>query len=156
MRKALKRCLLPKMKRLGFSGSGSKFQRTSTDWLDLVSIQYWKYGGQFILEFARRERGALHTSWGEVVPEEKLDVAYVSPSLRARLEQRGADSGEGFRGFKFSGFAEDTARYEALAAQVAALLPQVEEWLQSGKAGEHIHAFPRATDSSTAQFRVWR
>lgn len=142
MRKALKRLLLPELNRLGFRGSTSKFQRTSSDWLDLLSIQYWKYGGQFILEFARCERGALHTSWGEVIPEEKLEVAYVGPSQRARLEQRGPTSGEGFRGFKFSGFGEDTARYEALAAEVTALLPQVEEWLTNGTAGEHIHAFP--------------
>jgi hypothetical protein len=141
MRKALKRFLLPEVKRLGFSGSASKFQRTSTDWLDLLSIQYWKYGGEFVLEFARRERGALHTSWGEVIPEERLDVAYVNPLQRARLEQRGPASEEGFRGFKFSGFGEDIARYEALASEVAALLPQVDEWLQSGTAGEHIHAF---------------
>lgn len=70
MRKALKRALLPELKLLGFDGTSSSFQRKSDKALDLLSIQYWKYGGQFILEFARRERGDLHTSWGEVIPEE--------------------------------------------------------------------------------------
>jgi hypothetical protein len=66
-----------------------------------------------------------------VVPEEKLNVAYLSPTQRARLEQRGPTSGENLRGFKFSEFGEDAVMYETLAAQVVMLLPQIEEWLQS-------------------------
>ena len=141
MRKALRKQLVPALHSMGFTGTTSRFQRASAEWLDLLSIQYWKYGGQFILEFARRERGPLHTSWGETIPEEKLDVAYVDPAKRARLEQRGETAGEGFRGFQFREFGEDAERYQALASQVASLLPQVDQWLETRSAGSHIHAF---------------
>lgn len=143
MRKALKRALLPELKLLGFDGTSSSFQRKSDKALDLLSIQYWKYGGQFILEFARRERGDLHTSWGEVIPEERLDVAHTSPTQRARLQRKDDTSEEVFRGFKFEGFGEDQTKFDALANQVASLLPQVIAWLETGVAGENVHAVGR-------------
>jgi len=139
MRKALRQQLLPELKRLGFLGKTSTFQRKSNESLDLLYIQYSKYGGEFILEFARRERGVLHTRWGEVIPEEKIEVAHIDVLLRARLEQRGPTSGEILRGFQFSGFGEDFAKYQELAGEVVALLPQVEEWLHTRTAGKHIY-----------------
>lgn len=145
MRKAMKRLLLPELARLGFVGKASTFQRLGEDFQDLLTIQYWKYGGEFILEFARRGRGPLTTSWQEVVPEARLDVAYVSPTDRGRLEQRGERAGQYLRGFDFSAFGEDTGKYEALASEVAALLPEVDAWLASGRVGPHIHAFRRGS-----------
>jgi hypothetical protein len=143
MRKALKKVLLPELNRIGFTGTSSNFQRRSAENLDLLSIEYWKYGGQFILEFARSKRGALNTSWGEVVQEEKIGVAHISPLQRARLQRTLEASEDLFRGFKFSGFGEDLAKYIALAHEVAALLPQVNAWLESGAAGENIHTLGR-------------
>ena len=143
MRKALKKVLLPELSRIGFIGASSNFQRRSAENLDLLSIQYWKYGGQFILEFARRKRGTLNTSWGEV-QEQNIGVAHMSPLLRARLQQT-LEASEGlFRGFKFSGFGEDLANYIALANEVASLLPQVNAWLENGVAGENIHTLGRS------------
>ena len=144
MRKALKKVLLPELNRIGFTGTSSNFQRRSTENLDLLSIQYWKHGGQFILEFARSKRGALNTSWGEVVQEENIGVAHIFPLQRARLQQTLEASEELFRGFKFSGFGEDPAKYIALAHEVASLLPQVNAWLESGAAGENIHTLGRS------------
>ena len=140
MRKALKRELLPQLKLLGFIGATSNFQRKSDKALDLLSIQYSKYGGQFILEFARRERGELQTSWGEIIPEEKVNVAHVIPTRRARLQRNDEMFEELFRGFKFEGFGENQARYDALANQVASFLPQVNAWLETGVSGENVHS----------------
>lgn len=126
MRKALRKHFLPEMLRLGFVGTRSSFQRLGSDFLDLLSIQYWKYGGEFILEFARRERGDLITSWGELVPESKLEVAYVNPLNRARLVR--ATNTSNFGGFQFGTFGNDVAAYDVLAARVAALLVQADNW----------------------------
>ena len=144
MRSALKKVLLPELSRMGFTGTGSNFQRRSAQSLDLLSVQYWKHGGQFILEFARGKRGALKTSWGDVVQEEAIGVAHISPLQRARLQQTLETTEELFRGFKFSGFGEDPAKYTALANEVASLLPQVNAWLESGAAGENIHTLGRS------------
>ena len=141
MRKALRRHVIPELHRRGFTGKSAAFQRLGDDFQDLLSIQFWKYGGEFILEFARRGRGPLATSWGEVVAEEKLDVAYVSPTSRGRLEQRGPATGQYLQGFDFSGFGEDIESFEGLARQVAGLLAQVDEWLRTQKQGEHVRSF---------------
>jgi len=136
LRKSLRKYLLPELREFGFIGKSSSFQRAGSEFLDLLSIQYWKYGGEFILEFARRSRGDLLTSWGVLVPESKLDVAYVSPLERARLIMRPRASG--FGGFIFGGFGGDAAPYDQLALHVASLLPQVDAWLTLGEVGENI------------------
>lgn len=140
IRKALKRSLLPELQRLGFTGRASAFQRVDGQRLDLLDIQYWKYGGGFILEFASCARGPLHTSWGEVVPEEKLQVAHINPVYRARLQPGPeAPRGPAHGWFGFAGFGEDLGRYDRLAGGIVALLPQVDEWLRTGTPGSHVH-----------------
>lgn len=139
MRKALKRHVVPALRALGFIGKTSKFQRLLPENQDLLSIQYNKYGGSFILEFGRRERGPLYTSWGPVIPEEKLEIIYLSPMHRGRLQE--AEAQELFSGFSFQDFGEDIGKYEALAIRVATLLPQIDIWLSMGRKGENIHAF---------------
>lgn len=146
MRRELKRHLLPALEALGFVGKTSNFQRLLPHAQDLLSIQYWKYGGSFILEFGRRERGDLHTSCGEIVPEARLDVAYLPTADRARLEDPDSDDGTLFRGFSFSSFGVDRTRYAALAMRVATLTPQVDVWLNTRACGSHVRAFHTAPD----------
>lgn len=141
MRRALRRHLLPALASLGFTGKSSKFQRLLPDHQDLLAIQYHKYGGAFILEFGRRERGSLHTSWGPVVPEEKLEVIYLPPTQRGRLQEAETEAQDVFSGFSFQNFGEDNSKYEALARRVAALLPQVDAWFATGTKGANVHAF---------------
>jgi len=93
MRSALKKAVLPELERFGFDGKGLHFQRRGES-LDLLDFQYWKHGGEFILEVGRCSRGDLHTSWGEIVPEVSITVAHLSPLERARLEQRGPNTGQ--------------------------------------------------------------
>lgn len=142
MRKALKRHVFPGLAALGFTGGPTHFRRLRSDTHDMLSVQYWKYGGSFILEFGRRERGPLHTTWGEVVAEDRLDVAYLAVQSRARLQERPEAAADTFAGFRFEGFGEDVARYDTLAARVSAMLPQVDAWLDGGVVGPDIHAFP--------------
>jgi hypothetical protein len=144
MRRELKTVVVPALRGLGFTGKGLFFQRPREEILDLLDFQHWKYGGEFILEFARRPRGDLQTPWGERIPEAKITVAHVPPLERARLEQRGPLTGEHLRGFAFAGFGEDSGKYESLAVQVASLLPQVDEWLRSGTVGTHVHTLGAA------------
>jgi len=145
MRKAIKRHLLPALERLGFTGTSSKFQRLLPESQDLLAIQYFKYGGSFILEFGRRERGSLHTGWGPVVPEEKLEVIYLPVTLRGRLQETEAETEAEadilFAGFSFRDFGEEVDTYDKLAKRVAGLLPQIDAWLSTGAKGPNVHTF---------------
>lgn len=144
MRKALRRHLVPALDALGFCGGPSRFRRFREELQDLVSIQYWKYGGRFILEFGSRTRGPLHTSWGEVVAEDAVDVTYLPVGDRARLQDRRAPPDDLFGGFAFDGIGDDASGYDDLARHVAALLPQVDAWLRTGQAGPDIVPFREA------------
>ncbi|SDX45614.1 hypothetical protein [Thiocapsa roseopersicina] len=115
--------------------------RLRDDALDLLSIQYWKNGGSFILEFGRRGRGPLQTAWGPVIPEESLDVVYLPVRDRARIQERDAPPDDTFAGFSFAGFGEDVAKYERLALRVARSFPQVDAWLSRREIGPDIARF---------------
>lgn len=141
IRRAMKRSLLPALAVLGFSGTSSTFQRLLPEFQDLLAIQYHKYGGSFILEFGRRERGSLHTAWGAIVPEEKLEVMYLPVTMRARLQETEVEADDVFAGFSFHGFGEDLDKYDLLAKRVAGLLPQIDSWLSTGAKGPNIHTF---------------
>ncbi len=144
MRKALKRHWLPELSRLGFVGKTSTFQRLEAESQDLLSLQYWKYGGEFILEFARRSRGPFATSWGSIVPEVEMEVTYLNPLDRARLQQAGPLAGKNLGGFAFTSFENDYSKYEWLALQVASLMPAVDAWLRHGTVTENIHPLRRS------------
>ena len=140
MRGSFKSILIPALASRGFRGKRSTFRRFGPDYLDLLTIQYWKYGGSFILEFGRTARGDFQTNWGPIVPEDEMDVAHLPTTKRARLDERDPASDDIFRGFKYEGFGTDPNRYDALATRVANLLPQVDAWLIRGVAGSHVSA----------------
>jgi hypothetical protein len=141
MRGSFKSILIPALARRGFRGKRSTFRRSGPDYLDLLTIQYWKYGGSFILEFGRTSRGDFQTSLGPVIPEDKMDVVHLLPTSRARLEERDSIPDDIFHGFKFEGFGSEPARYDALATRVANLLPQVDAWLIRRNVGTSISPF---------------
>jgi hypothetical protein len=140
MRRSLKRLLIPELAKLGFVKMASNFVRIDGEDLDLLNIQYSKYGGEFILEFARTIYRDPLT--GAVVPEEKMDVAGLALEFRGRLERLKKRPAE-FNGFQFSGFGDSVEKYDALAAEVVELLPQVDAWLRTGVVGDRLHAMPR-------------
>lgn len=131
---AIKSVLLPEIRRLGFAGSGvANFIRSSDAYRDFLSIQYWTYGGSFILEFSRVPASWVDPDLGEVPKR----VFETDPLLRKRLID--TEQHKDFRGFSFKAFGSGQNQYDQLAASVVALLPQVEAWLESGVKGPNIH-----------------
>ena len=131
---AIKSVLLPEIRRLGFGGSGvANFVRSSEAHRDFLSIQYWTYGGSFILEFCR-----VPVTWVDPDSSEvPKRVFETDPLLRRRLID--TEQHKDFRGFSFKAFGSEQGRYDQLADSVVALLPQVEAWLDSGIEGPNIH-----------------
>ncbi|WP_313253980.1 DUF4304 domain-containing protein [Stenotrophomonas sp.] len=131
---SIKKVLLPALRQLGFGGSGvTHFVRASDDHRDFLSIQYWTYGGSFILEFSRVPTDWVDPESGEVPKR----VFETDPLLRRRLID--TEQHKDFRGFSFKAFGSEQSRYDQLAASVVALLPQIEAWLEDGIQGPNIH-----------------
>lgn len=143
MKRALKDVFLPELARRGFVGSRNEYQRRG-ETLDLLSIQHWKYGGAFTVELAQCPRGAMTMSWGDVVPEEKLTTAHISPTMRARLHS----DQEAFPAawFHFASFGDDPAKYRELSQRLVELLPSVEAWYAARTEAPHLRAFVSGTN----------
>jgi len=138
MTKALKSELVPALNAAGFSGTFPRFRRVSGAEIQFLSVQYDKPGTALILEFGSHPSGPKLTSWGEVVPEEKLILEYISFESRARLLARVNRVSLTDDWFQFGEFGEDVAAYRELAASLAAMLPQVEAWLATQQAGPNV------------------
>ena len=141
LRNAIRRILEPEMAAAGFSIRYPHFQRHRNGRLELVSVQHDKWGGGFCLEFAPHPPGDLTTAWGDVVAEDKIDVAYTDPATRARLLASTAEAGSRSGFFRYEAFADDKVRCDALVAEVAALLPQVFAWFDDGTVGANVAPF---------------
>ena len=143
LRASTKRILEPAMSAQGFAVRYPHFQRKRDGHLELVSLQHDKWGGGFVLEFAKHAAGDLETSWGERVPEAEIGVAYTDPATRARLlaTTRHSNTPEDY--FRHESFAEDRVRRDALVSEVVRLLPQVFEWFENGAVGPNISPFSR-------------
>lgn len=129
------------MAQAGFTVRYPHFQRKRDGRLELVNLEHDKWGGGFFLEFATCDAGALHTSWGEIVPEEKIEVAHTDPLGRARLLAATNTDGSRADYFRFESFADDRAKCDDLVKHVVSLLPQLLAWFEHGTVGPNVASF---------------
>jgi hypothetical protein len=121
MNAALKDIFIPALRAVGFKGSFPHFHRVSRDSLHLLTLQFDKWGGGFIIEIAKCPNKPFITSWGEAIPPVKITAHDLYTNQRHRIQPRpesGVDSW-----FRFDdGGVEDAAR------EAVANLPQAEAW----------------------------
>ena len=134
MNKALKKITIPFLKAKGFKGSLPHFRRLQEDCYDLMTFQFDKYGGGFVIEMAQCAITGIVTSWGEKIPPEKAKAYQVSnrrddvnPKYEnARLRpQKDKDYW-----FRYDYFVE-TEAYSKLAEQVNSMINlHAENWFR--------------------------
>jgi hypothetical protein len=115
--------------------------RREGEMLHLLSVQFYKYGGSFFLEFAPHPIGDKTMPWGEVVAEDKLTTIYAPFDTRARLQESGSRNSTEEMWFHFANL--DDKECEDLVKHVIELFPQVNTWLREGKVGANISAIER-------------
>ena len=84
MDEALKRVLVPELRRRGFTGSLPHFRRRESERISLLSIQHFSSGGSFTVEVAACPPSGHMTSWGQTIAPSKvraLDVNDPRPRL---------------------------------------------------------------------------
>jgi len=140
MSSALKSVLVPELNAAGFAGSFPDFRRDRADVIHFVSVQYDKPGTAFFLECGAHPPGEKTTSWGDVVAQADLRLAYVPLTERARLQGRGGAGGSSQTEdwFSYEGFGDSPEPYRLLAASVASMLPQIESWLTARERGPNL------------------
>lgn len=81
---ALKRIVAPALRKLGFTGSFPHFRRL-TQIVDLVTFQFDRNGGGFVIEVAKGDVLGSLTHWGKHIEASKLTAWDLHPDRRKRL-----------------------------------------------------------------------
>ena len=72
MNRAIQEHVVPVLRDMGFRGSLPHFRRQCRDRVDLLTFQFNKYGGSFVVELAQCGSEGHTTHWGKVVPANKV------------------------------------------------------------------------------------
>lgn len=135
MKAALRATVQPALRFQGFTGSFPHFRRLAGSTIDLLTVQFDRHGGGFVIELAQARNEPFLTPWGSNVPPDKLTAHELHPGERARL-QPGPD-----------GSAESWFRYDRgtlppeVAEEVLGLLREAEAWWAGTRPQPHIHRF---------------
>lgn len=113
---ALKRVVVPDLRTRGFRGSIPHFRRERTKQIDLLAIQFSRWGGEFVVELARAPVEGLTLQSGKVIPPDKLRAYHVVSRLRLGAANTNSD-----HWFKFGG-ARAPDDFDRVARQVLPLL----------------------------------
>jgi hypothetical protein len=79
---ALKTQVLPFLRGRGFKGSLPHLRRPLPGRIDLITFQFDKYGGGFVVEIAQCPPQGVTMHWGEVIPAATVTAHHVNERLR--------------------------------------------------------------------------
>lgn len=134
---ALQAHVVPELRRRGFKGSFPHFRRSAEQRIDLLTFQFDKWGGGFVVEIAVCPPDGVRTSWGEHISPTKVTAHTVNRRLRLGAKGEGRD-----HWFRYDGVLKRLRadRYERVARAVLPYLEtQAEAWWQ--------HTLPGAADA---------
>jgi len=122
---ALRTWVVPALRVAGFTGSLPHFRRRSeAGTIELLTFQFDKWGGGFVIEIARCPVDGVKTYSGKQVPPCKINAHDAPPNVRHRLQQR-AGSGTD------SWFRYDDGDYGRCAKEALSKLSEAEAWWAS-------------------------
>ena len=121
MDRALTAFVLPMLRAQGFKGSFPHFRRSREQGIDLITFQFDRQGGGFVVEIARCAAEGYVTDWGEAIAPGKVRAWDIPPRGRRRIQAHPSGGTEGW--FRF-----DHDAPEKVAAQVVARLSLEGVW----------------------------
>src|SRR6266404_8055800 len=125
MKAALRRLFLPQPRGRGFKGALPHFRRIRNDRIDLLTVQFDRSGGGFVIEIARCSPSGVTMPWGLHIPPGKVSAWDLNPGERHRLgsPKRGEDG----RWFRF----DNGTPVDAVAKSAALYLEEADCWWES-------------------------
>jgi len=97
MTSALKRIVVPDLRRRGFTGSFPHFRRIGETRIDLLTFQFDKWGGGFVAELSKCGLEGVTLPWGEKIPPRKVTARDLHPEDRFRLGSGGPGADHWYR-----------------------------------------------------------
>jgi hypothetical protein len=117
MNNALKKIVIPILREHTFKGSLPHFRRKNENNIDLITFQFNKWGGSFVVELASCSIEGLTTHWGEHILPNKVTAHDINK--RYRLGAKSEDEDGIWFDFEQAKTEED---YEKVASNVLGFL----------------------------------
>jgi hypothetical protein len=121
MDEALNTYFVPELRKRGFKGSLPHFRRLRSDQIDLLSVQFDRNGGGFVLEICRCGVEGVTSYWGKQVPASKVTSWDLHPDKRQRLQLRDGSGTDSW--FRF-----ESGAYDEVARQVLSRLSDADQY----------------------------
>lgn len=126
MVKALQAVVIPRLRERGFKGSFPHFRRSGAERIDLLTFQFDKWGGGFVVEIAKCPVAGVTTHWGEQVPSDRVRAWDVHPAERHRLQPGPGSSPSDWFRYDRTSLIGDV--FEQTAQDVLPFLDKAEKW----------------------------
>ena len=81
----IKKIIIPVLREIGFSGSFPHLRRISERQIDLLTFQFNRHGGSFVIEIAVCKPTGFTTHWGKLILPNKVRAHDLHPYQRLRL-----------------------------------------------------------------------
>ncbi len=131
MIKSLKEIVIPEIRNRGFKGSFPHFRKTEGGKTNLLTFQFDRNGGGFIIELANWSKSEFKTHWGKIIPLKELTAHDLNERQRIYpnllTERNGTDSW-----FRY-GKPKSKKNYDKLAQKVVERMPVMEQYWSENK-----------------------
>lgn len=117
---ALKSLVVPVLRERSFKGSFPHFRRFRERHIDLLTIQFDKWGGGYIIEVSCCGPDGIVTHWGEHIPPQRVRAWDLDHRHRLGSPGPGVDG----RWFRF----DSSESCEQVARNTLPYLEEAEEW----------------------------
>jgi len=117
MDNALKKVLIPIIRKQEFKGSLPHFRRKNEKNIDLITFQFNRWGGSFVVEVATCPIEGVTMYWGEHIPSNKVTAHHLNNRFRLGAKPKDEDG----VWFDFEN-AKTEEEFEKIASSVLALL----------------------------------
>jgi hypothetical protein len=125
---SLKSIFVPALRERGFKGSLPHFRRLMSERIDLLTIQFDRRGGGFVIEVSKCAPEGITMPWGKQIAPSRVTAWDVYPPHRPRL---GAPQpGEGGHWFRF----DDGTSTDRAATLAVSYLQEADEWWTQSEA----------------------
>lgn len=121
MNAALQDLVVPALRRVGFKGTFPHFRRSVSGAVDLLTFQFDRNGGGFVIEIGRSDPNGYTTAWGKHIAPAKVTAWDLHPYQRHRIQPVPGGGTESW--FRF-----DNGQTQAAVLQVLEALAYAEMW----------------------------
>ena len=88
---ALKSIVIPYLREQGFKGSLPHFRRMNESNIDLITFQFSRWGGSFVVELTSWSLEGVTTYWGEHIPPKKVTAHDINNRYRLGAKSKDED-----------------------------------------------------------------